>query len=90
MNLVFLINHMHFLHGRLVADILVFLCSVDWQGNVNKIDFHRPVSLQKLEELDLRDTYGTKPTVQHLRRLRADDPMQMTLVGGMCHRSSRF
>lgn len=66
--LVFLINHVHFLHGHLVADILVFLYVVARQGNVNKVHFPRPVPLQKLEESDFCHTYGTEPIIEHLKQ----------------------
>ena len=62
-----LINHMHFLHGHLVADVLVFCSIVGRQGDVDEIYFSRPVFLQKLEEPDFRHTHRTESIVQHLR-----------------------
>lgn len=61
---------MHFLHGHLVADVLVFRSIVAWQGDINKIHFLRLVSLQKLEEPDLCHTYRTEPIIQHLKQSR--------------------
>lgn len=66
--LIFLINHVHFLHGHLVADVLVFRSIIACQGDIDKIHFLRLVSLHKLEEPDLRHTYGTKPIIQHLKQ----------------------
>lgn len=84
MNLASVINHMHFLHGHLVADILVFLSIIAWQGDINKIYFPRSVPLQKLEELDFSHTDGTKAIIQHLDAcsLRAEGPMLMSTEGG--------
>lgn len=63
---------MHFVHGHLIADVLIFPPIIAWQGDINKIHFPRPVSLQKLEEPDLRHTYGTMPIIQHLKQSKEE------------------
>lgn len=42
---VFLIDHMHFFHGHLIADITVFGSVIAWQWDIDKIHFHGLVSL---------------------------------------------
>lgn len=82
MNLVLLVNHMHFLHGHLIGDFLVFPAIIAWQGDINEVNFLRLFALQELEELDLCHTYWTKSIIQHLHtcRLAAEGPELMSAV----------
>lgn len=59
---------MHFLHGHLIGDSLVFCSIITWQRDINEMYFLRPVSLQKLEQTDLSHTYWTKPIIQNLEK----------------------
>lgn len=61
---------MHFIHGHLVANVLVFCSIIAWQGDIDKIYFSRLVSLQIPEESDLCYTYWTMPVIQHLKQDR--------------------
>lgn len=56
--LVILINHMHLVHGHLIADSPILLLIEALQGDVHKVYFPWSISLQILQELDLFNTYG--------------------------------
>lgn len=66
-DLVLLVNDMHFLHGHLVADFLVFPAIIAWQGDINEINFFGLFALKELQKLDLGHTYRTKSVIQHLK-----------------------
>lgn len=66
--LILLVNHMHLIHGHLVADSFVFFSIIIWERDIDEVNFPGPIFLQILEETDLCHTYGTESIVQHLQQ----------------------